>query len=702
MRKALLILALIFGMTGLAQAQQKQSLSAAAASCTTSNTSCLIYQVDPSSGGATFTVGANASGNTLQFEATGDGGTTWVALNATPSNSTTAATSTTSTGTWQANVAAYTGVRIRMSTLVSGTSTVSIITSLASARAGGGGSWATPVQALNGPGLFLLSIAPCGALTNCWQVHDDLQAVTDPVFTASANTVSSATANFCGGGGPACTAQQISQGHTTDVGTTYVGLDSCNGNGDVQCLYNCPQGTIATVVDAHDITLSGTCARNSSATTHSNTFYWGSDDATNATAAWVAAGNYTISTGPAVLQLACGNMLLNTASFTAIPSGTVAFSLGMQGCGEGNASHVTLTPKANCPAGPLVGCLLSASYAGFALGNLSVNTTFRNINFDGYGVPDKDSSATYGAGAVGISCHVLVSLVNVNISGWNWERAIANNTYGLWSNGCNMTNPQLYAAGNPTVGASAYQYAPTNISGGNIGGSSGPAIDIIGAGSVTISGTYINQNFASCFATSPCYSIRNLTSGGIFNSYGSGISGGIWTGTGSINHINGGVLVGASEYSFDLNGGTLTLHDVAIQNHGNAVSGTIIDECGNTIVVSGFAATSGSSLIPCNTGPSIIPVPTITGTGACATVGSQLPSTYSGWSGSFACTGSTGASTVTVTFLSTAANGWNCSGTYDQTTYAVATAIANTSTACTVTFTAVATNDVIQWSAVAH
>lgn len=140
MRKALLILALIFGMTGLARAQQKWTLSAAAASCTTSNTSCLIYQVDPSSGGATFTVGANASGNTLQFEATGDGGTTWVALNATPSNSTTAATSTTSTGTWQANVAAYTGVRIRMSTLVSGTATVSIITSIASARSGGGGA----------------------------------------------------------------------------------------------------------------------------------------------------------------------------------------------------------------------------------------------------------------------------------------------------------------------------------------------------------------------------------------------------------------------------------------------------------------------------------------------------------------------------------------------------------------------------------
>src|SRR5579863_834892 len=139
MKKILQIAVLILCVSSLARAQQKQSLSAAAATCTTTGTSCLITSDDPQAGGVTLTVTTNASGNTLQFEASGDGGTTWVALNATPSNSTTAATSTTSTGTWQANIAAYTNVRIRMSTLVSGTSTVSIIYSIASARAGGGG-----------------------------------------------------------------------------------------------------------------------------------------------------------------------------------------------------------------------------------------------------------------------------------------------------------------------------------------------------------------------------------------------------------------------------------------------------------------------------------------------------------------------------------------------------------------------------------
>ena len=118
-----------------AQDSVTATLSAAGSTCAVTN-ACLILPIKANVGGVTFTSSANASSNTLQFEATADG-TTWVALNATPSNSTTAATSTTSTGTWQANPAGYIQVRIRMSTLVSGTATVTISTSTASAHAGG-------------------------------------------------------------------------------------------------------------------------------------------------------------------------------------------------------------------------------------------------------------------------------------------------------------------------------------------------------------------------------------------------------------------------------------------------------------------------------------------------------------------------------------------------------------------------------------
>ena len=60
--------------------------------------------------------------------------------------------------------------------------------------------------------------------------------------------------------------------------------------------------------------------------------------------------------------------------------------------------------------------------------------------------------------------------------------------------------------------------------------------------------------------------------------------------------------------------------------------------------------------------------PTISGTGACASIGTLLgpPSSGGTWagpySGSAACTGTTGSSTFVISNLPTAQNGWNCGG----------------------------------------
>jgi hypothetical protein len=101
--------------------------------------SCDVVSVATNIGAATFTLSGTFSG-TVQFEASGDGGTTWVALSVTPTNSTTTVTSATGVGTWQANVAGFTGVRIRCSTYTSGTIVATIQLALTSARSGGGGS----------------------------------------------------------------------------------------------------------------------------------------------------------------------------------------------------------------------------------------------------------------------------------------------------------------------------------------------------------------------------------------------------------------------------------------------------------------------------------------------------------------------------------------------------------------------------------
>lgn len=157
-----------------AHAQQKASLSAQSTDCTTAG-SCLsvpLTIVGPtrtniSLGSATITVSANASANTLQFEACSSiasdcaANTGWYAITSTQNSasSTTQASSTTGTGWWQFNVGAFTNIRVRCSTFVSGTATVTITTSPASAKAGGGGNGGTTPSSIPGtPGLSAVPV----------------------------------------------------------------------------------------------------------------------------------------------------------------------------------------------------------------------------------------------------------------------------------------------------------------------------------------------------------------------------------------------------------------------------------------------------------------------------------------------------------------------------------------------------------------
>src|ERR1017187_3949031 len=77
-------------------------------------TNCLVVNLPQDKGGATLTLSGTWTG-TIQFEATGDGGATWVSVNVIPLASTTAVTSATGNGAWQVNTAGFTGLRIRSS-----------------------------------------------------------------------------------------------------------------------------------------------------------------------------------------------------------------------------------------------------------------------------------------------------------------------------------------------------------------------------------------------------------------------------------------------------------------------------------------------------------------------------------------------------------------------------------------------------------
>ena len=93
--------------------------------------------------------------------------------------------------------------------------------------------------------------------------------------------------------------------------------------------------------------------------------------------------------------------------------------------------------------------------------------------------------------------------------------------------------------------------------------------------------------------------------------------------------------------------------------------------------------------------------PTPTGTGACATITTQVPASIGSQAGSLKCTGTTGASTITLTFpaAQAAPNGWRCSADDETTVADRPSQTSSTTTTCVLTTTSTATNDVIVWNA---
>lgn len=146
-----------------------------------------------------------------------------------------------------------------------------------------------------------------------------------------------------------------------------------------------------------------------------------------------------------------------------------------------------------------------------------------------------------------------------------------------------------------------------------------------------------------------------------------------------------------------LNGSTHSVVDAAV---GRPISSpapscdvagafTIFIQCMDALV----PFQSAAPLEPTGTAPGLA------GTGTCATFAA---SAGGAWGGSFQCTGSTGASTITITFAASARNGWDCNGAKDQTTIAnVLNQTSNSITTCVLTATSITSGDTIIWHAFA-
>lgn len=85
----------------------------------------------------------------------------------------------------------------------------------------------------------------------------------------------------------------------------------------------------------------------------------------------------------------------------------------------------------------------------------------------------------------------------------------------------------------------------------------------------------------------------------------------------------------------------------------------------------------------------------ITGTGACATTSNQAGGS---WAGNVKCTGTTGASTLTITPGTTAPAGWHCSGSDNTSGHELAgSQSGGSATSCTLKFSSVTANDFIDF-----
>ncbi len=602
-------------------AQQKQALTASATTCTTTNTSCLIVGIDPPQGGATFTISANASANTIQFESSGDGGTSWVALNVTPSNSTTAVTSTTGTGTWQANVAGYTNVRMRMSTLVGGSTTVSIIGSTASARAGGGGgvtvsgggtvAAGAPQVTPNLQQIIIAKACPDSTSVNvtCFVVADDVQIVSDGswsnasavVTTGSSDPVFKSTGNIY----PATCSTPSA---TCDVGKAEFGTANCAAGNPQQCNSAFAQGTILSITSAHVATMSSNSTRVSTA---ESMFAWGTNDNTALIAALTAA--YTSKT-PVQLTFPCGQMFfdhsLNSSGITRFNT-----SIGIKGC-QGSTGTVLVPLPCFTQVGSSAGFgawLDLAAGGGQSVTAWGFGDSARDLMIFDLGLDVNPGCAAYASQPEDlIRANANTFMENVWLEGSLWNVASAFPIYGIGCLGCVAVNTGSYVGGSFSCRITGTNTFPATWNGGYCGSSAFTGLTINDTSgtlnNIVTSGLTVGYAVGSAGGGS-----SNDLFGAAVNVTGTGT--GTWTDTGSAFY--GGMFASGGRSIFK---GSSMAHNGAVANAFNLTNANaIVEGCGLNNVSSGFtawlSASAGNFYDACpNFG--LTPAASLSGTGA--------------------------------------------------------------------------------------
>jgi hypothetical protein len=449
---------------------------------------------------------------------------------------------------------------------------------------------------------------PYSGSGNCYPAYANGQQVLDATFTASSATITTSGSDppfACPGSVYPCSAS----GTGSDVGKAEFGVynvGDVGGLGPCCGTYNCPQGTISTVNSAHSVTVSVACTNNSSVIAGTyNVFLWGTDDASNISAAYTAIQSSTGNQGQA-LFLPCGMMFMGSQALVSpTSSSSRTYAIGVNGC-PGNATTIVPLPRLNCEGasnGGTMGCLLSDGYQ--ALENQTqIADEYSNIFFWGGGISDKDPSATYTATA-GVWAPFIANVSNVWVEGWDWDHAYANTLYGIECQGCTMVQSGTYGGGGEGCYIVGYGEVPGSMTGGSCGASQNTSI-VIGCNSAgqigKTLGVYANaSNGGTSVVTSPSVYSFYVQTGCVWTDSGSNAHGGITTSTSAVLNLAGTRTDSASGYSLYANGGNIHLSSVFFGSGSNALmaAGQITDQGGNNFSnLSGGMSFTGGEFDP--------------------------------------------------------------------------------------------------------
>lgn len=597
------------------------------------------------------------------------------------------------------------------------------IPALAMGQAGTGG---TPPGAyggtfgVGGPGtastaaghMILSPLCSTANVNNCFFVNDNVKVCMDGTIASLSATYTSVAE---------CTFTQA------DVGKRAFVTNGCS-NALICGFSQFPASTtvaphsqqeavIGTVNSASSITLACTGTANCSDPTSTTTLtgvgilVYGTDDTANLNAAWLAS-TVAAANGCPHLQLPQGMMWIEGQVFGSLSNADLNLCTSNNGStGIFNLSQMQTIAAEIEGYGPASSILVPGPAFNFASCQTNpannciggpLQTIFEDFGVLGFGQSMNGSANCPGSGVTLIGANNGVFYTRLSLNGWANRCA---NTTGLVLPGYSyLTESYVSAFGGNTIRASgAFNSMTSNFIG--LGGVRGVGSISSGGGSTQSQG---NNFYTSAFNlnATPMIEItagsfdslndqmQTATAGTLFQvDSGAKLYSTNFTdtdNTASQTPIT--VLAGGIAYVQNWNPKGFT-HTVGLSN-----AGSVFLLGGNNFggPISGVGTTVLSATDFNN-------APTITGTGACATVGSQLPTTTTGGplSGSVACTGTTGAATITFTWTAVSPNKFKCPLPIDVTTGAdVFTFGAQSASACVFNAAAIVQNDVITWGPV--